>query len=177
MFKSANQPKWNFEKDLELGKRKERELADLLIKRGKVHQIKFNDDYRFDLRVYTSELKSYTIELKTDMTYERTGNIGVESACRGKPSGINTTEADYWVFALKEDFFLIPTPTLKRLINNDLFDSIARGGDPGSDTVMFLFKADFLLPKMTQLNEPLTSDTDELKWEDIGSGKSLSRNR
>ena len=40
------------------------------------------------------------IEVKTDYRAHETGNIAVELECRGKPSGLTTTEADYWAFII-----------------------------------------------------------------------------
>ena len=57
------------------------------------------------------------IEVKTvrDWWY-KTGNIAIEIECRGKPSGLYATEADYWVHILHKDgkdycklFFDVPT--------------------------------------------------------------------
>lgn len=38
------------------------------------------------------------IEVKTDRLAHLTGNIAVEFRYKGYPSGISTTEADYWAF-------------------------------------------------------------------------------
>ena len=40
------------------------------------------------------------IEVKTDRLAHLTGNIAVEFRYKGYPSGISTTEADYWAFVL-----------------------------------------------------------------------------
>lgn len=42
------------------------------------------------------------IEVKTDRMSHKTGNIAVEFRCRGKLSGIATSEADYWAFVLND---------------------------------------------------------------------------
>jgi len=42
-------------------------------------------------------LSNTTVEVKLDFGTYRTGNFYIEYASRGKPSGVSTTEADYWV--------------------------------------------------------------------------------
>ena len=44
------------------------------------------------------------IEVKTERDWwYKTGNIAIEIECRGKPSGLYATEADYWVHILHKD--------------------------------------------------------------------------
>lgn len=43
------------------------------------------------------------LEVKRDNFICKTGNIAVEFESRGKPSGIATSQADYWVFILSGD--------------------------------------------------------------------------
>ena len=40
------------------------------------------------------------IEVKRDTIVSESGNIAVEFECRGRPSGIRTTAARWWVFVL-----------------------------------------------------------------------------
>lgn len=47
------------------------------------------------------------IEVKTDRMAHITGNIYVEVYSRGKPSGISTTKANYWVFKIEEKDYAI----------------------------------------------------------------------
>lgn len=61
------------------------------------------------------------VELKSESyQWERTGNICIEFESRGRPSGIATTEADYWVHELKRDgetlvYLMFPIERLKQL--------------------------------------------------------------
>lgn len=157
---------FKFKDDLGDGKRKEQELADLLIARGKTEKVEFNNDYRYDLKVYRKGGGCWTIEVKHDMTQARTGNIGVEFESRKKPSGINMSEADYWCFALADGFYLIETGKLKWLIKQPAWHKIGVGGDAGSDTKMYLFKDWALKRYMSKLQN--SSDT-WLEWEEIGN--------
>lgn len=52
-----------------------------------------------------------TVEVKTDERSETTGNIYVEYECRGRPSGIATTKATWWAYALARRRVLVVLPT------------------------------------------------------------------
>jgi hypothetical protein len=77
------------------------------------NKIAFNRDRNFDLQLSASLrserklaelLNGAKIELKTESwQWEQTGNICVEFACDGNPSGIATTEADVWVHELRRE--------------------------------------------------------------------------
>lgn len=41
------------------------------------------------------------MEVKTDFKAHKTGNIAIEIECHGKPSGLATTEADWWLFNIR----------------------------------------------------------------------------
>lgn len=158
---------YHFERDLQEAKKKEKELADVLMERGKTEKIEFNDDYRYDLKVHRKGGGCWTIEVKNDMTQGRTGNIGVEFECRNKPSGIKMSEADYWCFALADGFWLIETAKLRWLIKQPAWHKIGVGGDVGSDTKMYLFKDWALKRYMTKLGDDQRVGW---TWEEIGTG-------
>lgn len=42
------------------------------------------------------------VEVKTDRIAHKTGNVFIEYESRGKPSGISTTDANYWVYRIEE---------------------------------------------------------------------------
>jgi hypothetical protein len=76
---------------------------------------------------FLQSLEGSRIEVKTDYRVWETGNVYVETwqyrlagAIDKKPSGINTTEADYWVFASPtgRGFICIETNALKELIRD-----------------------------------------------------------
>lgn len=69
--------------------------------------MKHNSDFRYDLEVgleyegkVANMLRSKRIEVKTDFIAHKTGNIAIEYESRGKPSGVATTEADYYVYII-----------------------------------------------------------------------------
>ena len=68
-----------------------------------------------------------------------TGNLFIEYESRGNPSGIATSEADYWCFHIGHLFILIETEELKS-ITRPLLGTKAdlRGGDNNSSKGVLL---------------------------------------
>ena len=105
--------------------------------------MEYNSDFKYDLLTgildgeswVHSLLENKKIEVKYDGDISnRTGNVYVEYECRGKKSGIATTEADYWVFKLSgERAIVIGTKQLKgrlrELVSNGMAKSGVKGGD------------------------------------------------
>ncbi len=105
--------------------------------------MKFNNDKRFDLdlaygQVFEQKvaeiLGQSKIEVKTEKDkWKTTGNIVIEYESRGKPSGIITTEADYWLHncAIGDNIvfsLLLKVSTLRQYIAKQNPRSV-RGGD------------------------------------------------
>jgi hypothetical protein len=103
----------------------------------------FNNDKRFDLdlaygQVFEQKvaeiLGQSKIEVKTEKDkWKTTGNIVIEYESRGKPSGIITTEADYWLHncAVGDNIvfsLLLKVSTLRQYIAKHNPRSV-RGGD------------------------------------------------
>lgn len=67
-------------------------------------------------------LKAQTIEVKTDRRWYQTGNVYIEMQCwyqkeqAYRPSGINVTKASHWAFVLEDVVLIVPTPVLKRAV-------------------------------------------------------------
>ena len=102
-----------------------------------------NNDKRFDLdlaygQVFEQKvaeiLGQSKIEVKTEKDkWKTTGNIVIEYESRGKPSGIITTEADYWLHncAIGDNIvfsLLLKVSTLRQYIAKQNPRSV-RGGD------------------------------------------------
>jgi hypothetical protein len=85
--------------------------------------------------------KSVTFEIKFDEMSSDTGNIAIEYESRGKKSGISTTKATYWVQFFDNTFHIVSVEALREkmllLKHRDVV-----GGDPGSNTKMYLIKKD-----------------------------------
>lgn len=98
-----------FDKDLELGKKTEREFASRLLKR-EVSDIQFSQWKFKDWDVKACFVKNWenewkTFEIKNDLVSDRTGNVGFEYLFNNKPSWIYTSTADYIVYKLGDKFY------------------------------------------------------------------------
>jgi hypothetical protein len=105
-----------------------------------------NNDNRFDLdldfgQTIESRLQKILaskgkIEIKTERdVWKRTGNFVIETECRGKPSGLMTTQADWWIHAFYnsdqdeiEFAFLFQVEKLKKYIDSKEH-LVSYGGD------------------------------------------------
>jgi hypothetical protein len=95
-------------------------LATKLIKYYNLTDTKYQkcNNNSYDIRLSNNQ----TYELKCDVTGQKTGNVFVEHYSRGKPSGILTTKADYYVFSFDLiKYYVIPSIKLKKLITSNCF--------------------------------------------------------
>lgn len=122
-----------------------------------------NNDKRFDIdlqygqvfeRKVADMLQNSKIEVKTERDmWKQTGNIVIEFESRGRPSGIASTEAEYWFhnLAIGEDIVMtlvFPTKTLRNYITNTR-PRMVRGGDNNTSRLYLLNLQD--LVKMISL--------------------------
>jgi hypothetical protein len=114
--------------------------------------MQYNSDFRYDLIIgqlaeheLANILTNKRIEVKSDKAAHRTGNVFVEYASRGKPSGLATTQADYYCFEVKETFVLISVIKLK-LICRKYFktERDITGGDENTSKGILLPVLDML---------------------------------
>jgi len=99
--------------------------------------LNYNSDFKYDLLVGQIKeqelgevLAGKKIEVKRDLMTPRTGNVYVEFRSRGKLSGISTTEADWYCFAINSSFILIETSILKKICRRHYKKGrIFKGGD------------------------------------------------
>jgi hypothetical protein len=111
-----------------------------------------NNDKRFDLDLQYGQvfeqkvadmLQNSKIEVKTEREkWKSTGNIVIEFESRGKPSGIATTEAEYWFhnLALGNDIVMtlvIPTKILRNYIAQTM-PRVVSGGDNNTSRLYLL---------------------------------------
>lgn len=129
-----------FREDLLKGQKSEYDFKEILERWSQVVSVETNNDYRYDLKAILKDGKVLTFEVKTDFKSAETGNIGIEFECRGKPSGIGSSEADIWIFKLEDGFWSISSNNLKQLIDSKSYFRVVVGGDKGSNTKMYLFK-------------------------------------
>tara|TARA_R100000329_G_scaffold66881_1_gene58770 strand:+ start:4425 stop:4883 length:459 start_codon:yes stop_codon:yes gene_type:complete len=103
----------DFEEQLAIGLAEESRFLRLLNKHYK-HAVKIEGSFkRFDFYVPELDMK---VELKTDKKSNHTGNFVIETYHYGKPSGITTTTADFWVFNDGRYYYWISPEIIKDMI-------------------------------------------------------------
>ena len=145
--------KLDFLLDLPLGQKGEATIAKHLNESYGYEIISFNDNNSHDFIININGTDK-TVEVKTDVYCipptkitlpsgtvvnvkgRDTGNIFIETECRGKLSGVNTSKSDIYVyyFALLGEAWAIPTKKLKRLLKENNFELKENAGDEGSNT-------------------------------------------
>ena len=138
---------YDFKKDLE-----DATKIEILVARKIVHRIKncefitFSNGKGYDFECSINGTKEY-VEIKSDYYARHSGNIVIEYEARGKPSGIATTQATIYAYAVMDgidnfDLYIIRTSYLKELLNNGLYFDEVTGGDFGSKTKMYRVRLD-----------------------------------
>jgi len=87
-----------------------------------------------------------TIEVKNDIYSFRSGNIAVEyyNSKSNKPSGINSTKADFWCHIIKGEPYIVSVEELKKFIQtNQPLKTINSGGSGNAD--MYIYKIDNII--------------------------------
>jgi hypothetical protein len=104
--------------------------------------MEYNSDFRYDLkRGQKAEkwlgglLEADTLEVKRDFITHKTKRVFVEYECNGKPSGIRTTEADWWGFVLDDSAVMISTEKLTLLVNDAIAQKRYRRGGDGNKSL------------------------------------------
>ena len=153
-------PNYDFDKDLPIAQKTEKQITEFLVSKG-LEFIEDCDDNRYDVKMrFTQgdESKEVTIEIKEDFTCERTGNIGVEIESWGRPSGIATSKADFYLYKVHEPngrkgIYMIKTSELKAMIKQRLWHREVIGGDPGSNSRNFLFRLEVVQKNFKYLGQ------------------------
>ena len=110
-----------------------RKKFDIDLKYGKVRE-----------QMIVDMLQDKKIEVKSERDiWQTSGNIAVEYESYGKPSGINSTESDYWFHNLcigDETFATIvfETKNLKKIIDNLDYKRSVKGGDNNASCMYLL---------------------------------------
>jgi hypothetical protein len=117
-----------------------------------------NNDKRFDIdleygKVFEQKvadmLQNSKIEVKTERDkWSSTGNIVIEFESRGRPSGIASTEADYWFhnLAIGNDIVMtlvFPVYKLRSYITNNM-PKMIRGGDNNTSRMYLISLTDLV---------------------------------
>ena len=92
----------------------EREAAARIERLNKVKVINYCNDNKYDF--LTNDNIKY--EVKTEPASLKTNNFFIEFKGYGKPSGISTTEANYYIISDTINYYLISVYKLKLLVEN-----------------------------------------------------------
>ena len=102
----------------------------------------FNNDFKFDLEFGVLDGETWfhelvtnkKVEVKSDRRTSETGNVYIEYWSRGKPSGISTSQADFYVYKVAEDeAIIISTDQLRKKIKQLVEQGKARMDVKGGD--------------------------------------------
>lgn len=150
-------PHYNFKKDHKIAMKTEKQISDYLVSKGWefIDQCNTSD---YDIRMKTPSGDVVTIEIKEDFKCEETGNIGLEYHCRGKPSGISVSKADYYLYKAHEpsgdkNMYTIETSKLKKMVKNKFYFRKVIGGDAGSNSKNYLFKLGVIKENFTHIGK------------------------
>ena len=138
-------PNYDFDLDLPIARKTEKQVAQFLVDNAGMTFLGECDTNAYDLEMQLSNGRVITIEVKEDFSCQRTGNVGLEYECRGKPSGISVSKADAYLYKIhqpdgKKGLYVIGTKELKQMVERQEYFRIVNGGDPGSNSMNYLFK-------------------------------------
>lgn len=132
-METCNFGEYDFKKDISKGIEAEEYISKIILERDdSVLKILPNENSKFDRMIVFKDGTFCTIEVKNDILSEKTNNVAIEIFCRGKKSGVMSSEADYFVYFVrykKETKIYITRRTkLIELIKTNKF-RIVSGGD------------------------------------------------
>jgi hypothetical protein len=134
---------YDYDLDKPIANKTETQVADILRATYNAVILEYGHTNKYDIKARVNG-KIFTFEIKEDFTCERTGNVGVEFECRGKPSGIAVSKADFYVYKIHSKagikVYIYKTSQLKAMIANKLYFKIVNGGDVGSNSMNYLFR-------------------------------------
>jgi hypothetical protein len=121
----------SFNSDLAFGNIYEKKLVEIIPNDSYIIKKGYFPDY--DIEITNGEIKT-TYEVKADRYTYKTGNVAIEFECNNSPSGITTTNADYYAyFVIKPynlfELYIIPTDIIKNKIEIQEYKKILLGGD------------------------------------------------
>ena len=130
----------NFKNSLELGHNSEHAVCKKIQKKyPKAYVV---EGYCKEYDIYVPETKK-KIEVKQDKKSNFTGNIVVEIEFDGKPSALQTTEADYWVFDDGETYMWVITDRLRQVVKQFTPVKFIGNGD-NKQKLAYLIKKDII---------------------------------
>ena len=117
-------------------------VVNIFIKLERISGV-FNNDNKFDIDLSKAQIREKElrdilgkskVEVKTDSIWKGSKRLAVEFRCRGKPSGISVSEAEYYAFILDangytEGIIIVPIEKVKILATKYFKTNKVFGGD------------------------------------------------
>ncbi len=108
-----------FHKSLKQGQKYEKKCLEYLDYDNVIHKEGYFKEYDLTIYKYGEPIR---IEVKSDRQASKTGNLAIEYECNNKPSGITSTEADFWIYFIvyhdRDECYKIPIDDLKNLVKD-----------------------------------------------------------
>lgn len=122
---------------------------DSVVPKGRASKFDIDLSYGKEREHRFAEMMHSSIEVKSDRQARKTGNIYVEYESRGKPGGIEKTDAKYWAQEVDEDVFVVMTTDRMRTLVKNRLDKYGTtlGGDGKTSKGVLL--------RVTELVKPL----------------------
>ena len=114
--------------------------------------MEYCSDFRYDLEVgqvaeagLADTFENKKIEVKRDLKAKETGNIFIEYESRGKPSGLASTQSDFYCFVVEDLHIMLPTSQLKDIARSYIGTGRdVRGGDNNTSKGILLRLKDLI---------------------------------
>ena len=113
----------DFFTNLEKYKPYEIEASKRIEKLNNTSTLNFCNNYKYDF--ITSD--NITYEVKTEPKSLKTNNFFIEFSGYGKPSGISTSESNFYIFCDTINYYLIDIHKLKQIIENFTLRIVSTG--------------------------------------------------
>lgn len=129
-----------------------RELFDTVSPKGRMTKFDIDLSYGKEREHSFASMLGSKIEVKSDRQARKTGNVYVEYESRGKPGGIEATDADFWAQEVDDDVFIVmPVERLRKIVNRRLDKYGATLGGDGKTSKGALVR-------VTELVKPVQED-------------------
>jgi len=129
-----------FKESLSSGKQSEKIVLKMV--QNKYPKAYIKEGYHKEYDIMIPEINK-TIEVKKDFKSQYTGNVVIEMEMNNRPSGLQTTTADWWVFHLDEtEIVWITLERLKEMVELEGYKLVEFIGD-GDE----ISKQAYLVPK------------------------------
>lgn len=144
---------FDFQLDLAKARMNEVLCASIMAKRiDYVNMVSFPEnrrecDFILNIADPVRGVHQVAYECKEDFKCQDTNNVAIELESRGKPSGLSTTLADYWVITAhytcpitlhRIAIYVVDVRKLHEIVEDTNLGRTTFGGDEGSNTKIFL---------------------------------------